>query len=114
MAATYTLAALVRKRIENVDVSLNDADIDSYINQAEGILDATAGRSFISTFDAGKHQVFREGATLYAAIQAVVFNMEGFTSTQEAVSMIDIMWDEFRFILALLRDKKVIEYIEGL
>lgn len=114
MAVVYTTAALVKKRIENVDASLADADIESYINQAEGILDAVAGRSFIASFDASKHQVLREGATLYAAVQALLFNPAGFTSTREAFGIVDAFWEEFLFILALLRDKQVVQYIEGL
>ena len=49
MAVTYTTAALVRKRIEDIDASLIDADIDQYIYEAEGIINAHSGFEQVCT-----------------------------------------------------------------
>ena len=116
MAVVYTTAALCKKRVENYDVGLADADIEEFINEAEGILNGVMGLDLTSSFSAVKlgHRVLREGATLYAAIQMILFNPVGFSSTREAFAIADAMWEEFHFILGLLRDKGVVQYIEGL
>lgn len=116
MAVTYTTAALVRKRLENMDASLLDEDIEEYINEAEGILNGVMGLDLTGSFDPLKlgHRILREGATLYAAIQVVLYNPVNFTSTREAFAIADAMWEEFHFILELLKDKQVVAYLEGL
>ena len=112
--ATYATAALVRRQVKSLDASLTDDDIDKLIEEAEGLIDAVLGRSFISTFDATKHKILRAGANKWAALCSLSFNPTGFTSSQEAGQIADILWDEFQFILEVLERDPVVRYLEGL
>ena len=97
-----------------MDTSLTDNDIDEFIEEAEGIIDAVLGRSFVSTFDAAKHKILRAGANKWAALCSLGFNPSGFTSSQEAGQIADILWDEFQFILEILERDPVVRYLESL
>ena len=112
--ATYTTAALVRKRAENLDASLTDANIEAYIDTAEGMLNAIIGVSFIATFTVAKHGVLRAAAEAWATQCSIAFNPAGFTSLQEAetvLSMLGVQWEQ---ALLLLNNKSVIAYMESL
>lgn len=112
--ATYTTATLVRRQVENIDSSLVDDDIDEFIEEAEGIIDAILGRSFVSTFDATKHKILRAAANKWAALCGLGFNPAGFTSSQESDEIADILWDQLQFILSVLERDSSVRYLESL
>lgn len=112
--ATYTTAALVRKRAENLDATLTDPNIEGYIDTVESILNSIMGVSFVATFTLSKHGILRAAAEAWATSCAIAFNPVGFTSLQEAesiLSVLDTQWDKS---VALLRDKSIISYMESL
>lgn len=117
MAATYTTAALVKKRIENIDASLADGDIEAHINEAEQILNAVMGTDFLGTdhtFDVSKHGILRAAANAYAAYTAVLFNPAGFTNTSEAFGIADGLWQQWEFLVGLLSNRSIVEELESL
>ncbi len=112
--ATYTTAALVRKRAENLDATLADADINAYIETAEGMLNAMMGVSFVATFTVAKHGVVRAAAEAWAAMAAISFNMVGFTSLSEATMMLEQLRWEWSQAVLLLQSKTYVAYLESL
>ena len=116
MAVVYTTHTLVGLRAENIDGTLIQANIEEYIYNAEGILNAVMGLDLTADFDEDRlgHRIVREAATLYAAVQAILYNPAGFTSREEAFGIVNAMWSQFQFLLELLKDKRILEYIEGL
>jgi len=112
--ATYTTATLVRNRIENLDASITDTMIDGYIEEAEQILNAIMGVSFIATFNATKHGLLRAGCNAWAAMCAVTFNPAGFTNLAEANAMLEVLAYQWEQVIAYVRDKSVVEYLESL
>ena len=113
---TYTSATAVLDRIENAAAALGTSQIEEYILNAEAMLNAAGQVSYLgsTTFELPKHRVYREGATLYAAVQCVIFNPAGFTTTREAFAIVDAMWGEFQFILGVLQNTAMKDYIKDL
>lgn len=110
--ATYTTASLVRKSVKNISLTLLDADIEAYIAEAEGILDALMGQSFIDTFLVSKHGILRAAATKWASISAVMYDPSGFTSSTEASMIADVMWEEWTYLTGLLALDTVVRGLE--
>ena len=80
MTTTYTTATIVRKRIEDIDTTLLDADIDQYINEAETIIDCIMKHSLKQTFNAQTHAIVRGLTTDMAALSCLQYNQDNFTS----------------------------------
>jgi len=117
--AEYTTVVLVKKRVENIDASLVDADIGAHIEEAEQILNAIMGASFLTGdtpggFDVTKHGILRAACNAYAAMVAIDFNPAGFTSLAEAVSIRGSLWDQWQDLLERLKDKSIVAYLESL
>lgn len=117
--AQYTTATLVKKRIENIDTSLTDGDIDAFIEDAEQILNAIMGANFLTGgtpggFSATKHGILRAAANAWAAIAAIGFNPVGFSSLAEAQVIMEILVFQWEFCVDQLRDKSVVSFLESL
>lgn len=113
--ATYTTATLVKARVENIDSGLVDATVEDFIEAAESILDGLMGTSFVSTFDATKHGILREGATVYAAMSAIAFQPAGFSDLQEAATILDVLAFQWNFLTEQLRtNRDLVIYLDGL
>lgn len=117
--AEYTTAALVKKRIENIDTSLTDGDIDAFIEDAEQILNAIMGASFLTGgtpggFDTTKHGILRAGANAWAAMTAIGFNPAGFTTLSEANSIVELLAFQWEFCVEQLGNKSIVEFLESL
>jgi len=112
--ATYTTAALVRKRAENLDATLTDANIEAYIDTAEGMINSIIGMSFVATFTVAKHGTLRAAAEAWATTCAIAFNPAGFTTLGEASAIQEVCAFQWEESLKLLRDKSVIAYMESL
>jgi len=113
--ATYTTAALVKARVENIDSGLTDATVEDFIEAAESIVDGLMGTSFIATFDATKHGILREAATVYGAMAAMAFQPAGFSDLQEATLILDVLAFQWSFITTELRGNRDLTiYLEGL
>ena len=110
--ATYTTAAIVRKSVKNIDAGLIDADISAYIEEAEGILNALMGQSFVDTFLTSKHGILRAAATKWACISALMYNPGVSASSTEASLIADVMWEEWVYLTGLLAVDTVVRGLE--
>jgi len=111
MTTTYTTATLVRKRIEDIDTSLLDADIDQYINEAETIIDCIMKHSLKQTFNAEAHAIVRGLATDMAALSCLQYNQEAFNSPHLAEMTANLLGDSIRLSYYLLHDPKTADYL---
>lgn len=112
--ATYTTADLVRKQTSAIDAALTNDDIDEFIEEAEGILDAVMGRSFVATFDATKHKILRAGANKWAALCCPVYNPDAAGTYADASFTADVLWDQWQSILETLKLESTVRYLESL
>lgn len=114
MAVVYTTAALVKKRFEDIDASLLDADIEQYITEAENIIDVIMKESLIEIFDATKHALIRSCATDIAALSCIRYNPAGFPSLETAEFTANMIGDNIQFAFYLLSDSRTVEYLKSL
>jgi hypothetical protein len=78
---------------------------DVYIDMAEGQL-CTAARydwvTNVGSISAIGKDILKDAASSYAAIQVINYDMSGFSSRQEALMMINILWAGFQKVITLL------------
>lgn len=92
-----------------------EAYTNVYIKMAEAQLSASARYDWVTNYASvstiGK-QILKDAASSYAAVQVINYNMSGFTSRQEALAMVNILWAGFQKCIALLeRDNKYKDFI---
>lgn len=108
---TYTTAALVRTRIEDIDATLVDADIDQYILEAEVIIDCILRTSLKPIFDAEKHAIVRSLATDMAALQCLTYNPAEMPSPHIAEMTANLLTDSIRLSYYLLNDPATAKFL---
>lgn len=114
MSVVYTTAALVKKRFEDIDATLTDADIEQYITEAENIIDTIMKDSFIDIFDATKHALIRSCATDIAALSCIRYNPAEFPSLETAEMTANMIQDNIQFAFYMLNDPRTIDYLKSL
>lgn len=92
-----------------------EAYTNIYIKMAEGVIcletryDWVTNYASISTI--GK-EALTDAVAAYAAIKVIEADMSGYTSRQEALIMINILWAKYREVVSLLlKDDKYKEFI---
>ena len=72
-----------------------EAFTNKYIKKAEGLLCTVTRYNWVTNYSKvsaiGK-EALRDAVSAYAAVKAIKQNMSGFTSRQEALIMINILW----------------------
>jgi hypothetical protein len=119
MAVTYTTAALVKKGTKWLSADLVDSDIDEYIYQAEGIIDAVMkqtgrGAAPTYTFDVAKHGVVRDAATSLALFNCIRYDPGAFPLLEQAEMTENLAYYAALRALTLLADVRVTDYIIAL
>ena len=119
MAVTYTTAALVKKGTKWLSGDLTDGDIEEYIFQSEGVVDAVmkkTGRGVAPdyTFDVGKHGIVREAATSLALFNCIRYDPGQFPLLEQAEMTENLAYYSALRALTLLADTRVTDYIIGL
>lgn len=101
---------------ENYDTSINEARINKLCTQVESLINCMCRYNFsdnYSTLNADVKGILSEVASNLVAIYIISFNMAGYTSRIEAEDMINILRDGALRGLAILRDKKTQDFING-
>lgn len=108
---TYTTADLVRKRIEDIDATLTDADIEQYIEEAEVTIDCIMKYSLKQTFDAEKHAIVRSLATDMAALQCLTYDPSEFPSPNISEMTANLLNDSIKLSYYLLNDPATTKFL---
>lgn len=92
-----------------------EAYTNVFIKMAEGQLSSSARYDWVTNYSSvstiGK-QILKDAASSYAAVQAINYDMSGFTSRQEALTMVNILWAGFQKCITLLeKDNKYKDFI---
>ena len=114
MTVTYTTVALVRKAFKDIHADLLDPDIEEFIYQAEGLIDAVMLQSFLTIFDAEKHQIIRQCCTDLAAFHALTYDPANFDLLETAEMVTNMLWNSADRSLFMLSRRKVVEFLEHL
>lgn len=118
MAEAGTLcinADVVKKAGANASsVSVAEAYTNVYIKEAEGLISTKARYDWVTNYagiSAIGKEILRDAVSSYAAIQVLNYNMAGFTSRQEALMMINILWACWSETFRMLEDNNFKEFI---
>jgi len=75
--------------------SIADGYTNVYIKEAEGLLSTLTRYDWVTNYASvstiGK-EALRDAVASYAAVKAINFDMSGFSSRQEALIMVNILW----------------------
>jgi len=97
-----------------VSTALTAANYTTLINEAEGFLSVQAKYDWVTNYAScsaiGK-TLLEDGAASYAAMNAVKYNMAGYTSRVEAQTILDVLWSKVVEIVNLIRDDKYKQFI---
>lgn len=110
-----TTAEVGYKAGANASATSNtEAYINSYMAQAESLINCMCRYNFSDNYDslnADVKEILKEVASNLAAIYVIQYDMSGFTSRTEAEDMINILRDAALRGISILRDDKVQRFI---
>ena len=102
---------------ENVDLTgWTEANKNLWVAQAESVVNVTARENFSDSYAGLNNDLKRIMSDIVSnlcAIYGIQYNMGGFNSRVEAEDMINILRDAALRGLALIRDKKAVDFING-
>lgn len=90
--------------------------VNQYMTEVESFINATCQYNFSDTYaslNADTKGILKEISSDLAAIYVISYDMSGFTSRIEAEDMVNILRDRALAGLALLKDRKVIDFIKA-
>lgn len=95
--------------------STAEAHTNVYIKMAEAHLSSSARYDWVTNYSSvsaiGK-EILKDAASSYAAVLAINYDMSGFTSRQETLTMVNILWAGFQKVITLLeKDNKYKDFV---
>jgi len=86
--------------------SVAEAYTNVYIKLAEGLLSGAARYDWVTNYASvsaiGK-EILRDAAASYSAVMVIGYDMSGYTSRQESLIMVNILWAKFQETMRLLQ-----------
>lgn len=112
-----TTAEVQRKAGANASATANvEAYINDFMTQAESkinVLSQFNWSAVYATLDVAVKGILKEAASNLAAIYVISYDMDNFSTTYEAETMLDVLKDGFNQSLSLLKDIKKRDFING-
>ena len=112
-----TTTEIQRKAGANASAtSKAEAYTNDFITQAESLINCMCRYNFsdnYSTLNADVKGILKEVASNLAAIYVIQYDMSGYTTRTEAEDMINVLRDGALRGISILRDKKVVDFING-
>ncbi len=119
---TYTTVAKVKARFEDIDTTLTDANITTFILTAESLVDLAMRKTARNTpkdftFSSAKHGVIEETTSVLAVFSCLATQPSGESgniSSARASLMADFFWAQARRGLKYLSDDRNVKFLVGL
>ncbi len=116
---TYSSAALVKKAVKYMHADLLTADIETFIFQAEGLVDAVMrktarGDAADFTFSATKHGLLQRAATSIAAFYCVTYDPASHPLLESGEMSCNLLYYSQLRDLNLLSDIRVVDHLSSL
>ena len=93
-----------------------EAYTNSFVAQAESIINVMSQTNWSDDYvalNADVKAILTSAASAWAAMRVIQFDMSGFTSREEAQTMLDVLQDEFLNAVSILRDIKKRDFMNG-
>lgn len=111
-----TTAQVARKAGANASaVSVAEAYTNDFVSQAEAKINAETNYNWSDAYaglNADVKGILSEAASNLAAIYVIQYDMGGFSSREEAETMLDVLYALYRDAIKILRDKNQAEFIQ--
>jgi len=116
MTVTYTTSALVKKGTKWLSGDLTNEDIEEYIYEAEGVIDAVmkkTGRGAAPdfTFDSTLHGAIRDAATSLALYNCIRYDPGAYPLLEQAEMTLNLAYYSALRALTLLGDARTVDYL---
>jgi hypothetical protein len=79
------------------------------INQAEGFICSATRYNWVDAYsgiNVDVKQILEDGTSSWAALNAITYDMSGYSSREEAQTLLDVNWSKIVEVINLLRDEK--------
>ena len=89
---------------------------NSFIGQAESIINVMSMENWsdgYAALDVDVKALLTSAASAWAGMRVIQYDMSGFTSRDEAETMLDVLQDEFLNAVSILRDIKKRKFMNG-
>ena len=116
MGVMTSSGAVVRLAGANVSTSIPEDAFNEWISGAEALINVTTRNKYNDSFptlNGNVNGIMADTAASIAAMDAVKYDMSGYTSRYEAETLLDVLRDKVLRALALLRDKKTQDFVDG-
>ena len=112
-----TEAEIIQKAGAGKSAAFNTTMMTAAALQAESVVNCICRFNFSDAVTAGLNtdveQIFSDIVSSLAAIQAISYDMSGYTSRIEAEDMINVLRDGALRGMSIIRDQKVVDFING-
>jgi len=111
-----TAAEVQAKMGSNISTSFTEAMQNDTMAQAESYINCVCRYNFSDNFTSlnkDVKKILSEAAACFTAFYGILYDMSGYTSTIEAEDMVNICWSRFQQCVSLLKDQKVIDFINN-
>ena len=112
-----TEAEIIQKAGAGKDAAFGTTEMTAANLQGESMINCVTRHNYSDDVTAGINVdikgILSDVASSFAAIQAITYNMAGYTSRIEAEDMINVLRDGMLRGLNILRDKEVQRFING-
>ncbi|MFW5705353.1 MAG: hypothetical protein ACOCXG_05960 [Nanoarchaeota archaeon] len=101
---------------ENYDTSITEDRINALCLQAESYINCISRKNWSDAYsglNADVKGILAEAESCLVAIYIIQFNMAGYTSRVEAEDMLNVLKVRFNECMELLKDQKVVTFMEG-
>lgn len=119
MADVFTTSlAVIRKAGATVSTTAKNSGalISQYINNAEAFINLNSKYDFLANYnnlDVSMANILNDIASSLAAIHLINYDMSGYTSREEAQTMLDVNANTANDGLRLLKDKDYVNFLVG-
>ena len=111
-----TEAEIQQKSGANVNVAFDITMITASNLRAESTINALCRYNFSDNYaslNADVKGILSDFCSSFVAIEAISYDMSGYTTRIEAEDMINVLRDGMLRAMSILRDKKAIDFING-
>jgi len=111
-----TEAEIQQKSGANVNVAFNTTMMTASNLRAESIINCICRYNFSDTFSTlniDVKQILSDFCSSFVAIEAISYDLSGYTSRIEAEDIINIQRDTMLRAMSILRDQKVVTFINA-
>jgi len=111
-----TEAEIQQKSGANVNIAFDTTMMEAAALRAESIINCVCKNNFSDSFATDNidvKQILSDFCSSFVAIEAISYDMSGYTSRIEAEDMINVLRDGMLRAMMLLRNKNVVTFING-